>query len=336
MRAGAKDRQSEPDPGHFERFCNVVVPDLLTDVCHVSTELAAQIGEDILARAESYAMLEDTARNVLIAPFAEEVARYEPADSSLVLKGAVAVVVRSSLLEEAHAHGPVEAGGIQGITTLAAAPLSHFLAARRRNPVPVEHNLFTDLADAWPRAWACLGATAQAYGAGGGRWPYRVPVAPVPELPAAEVEAPAGTRDDAVILSGIDPRFDQEAVQRMREAAEPGDAVWLTASLSRISRHLGKLLQAVEYLLAHDVPILTANYLLRPHEVWVRRGELATVDHEDPLAAWRASRGLSGAHRAVAAEAVKRMEAKEKAAKGRTPQRPGDEKDSPKTRRNAG
>ena len=74
MRAGAKDRQGEPDPGHFERFCNVVVPDLLTDVCHVSTELAAQIGEDILARAESYAMLDDTARNVLIAPFAEEVA----------------------------------------------------------------------------------------------------------------------------------------------------------------------------------------------------------------------------------------------------------------------
>ena len=66
MRAGAKDRQGEPDPGHFERFCNVVVPGLLTDVCHVGTELAAQIGEDILARAESYAMLEDTARNVLI------------------------------------------------------------------------------------------------------------------------------------------------------------------------------------------------------------------------------------------------------------------------------
>jgi hypothetical protein len=56
VRAGAKDRQGEHDPGHFERFCNVVVPDLLTDVCHASTELAAQIGEDILARAGSYAM----------------------------------------------------------------------------------------------------------------------------------------------------------------------------------------------------------------------------------------------------------------------------------------
>ena len=328
MRAGAKDRQGEPDPGHFERFCNVVVPDLLTDVCHVSTELAAQIGQDILARAESYAMLDDTARDVLIAPFAEEIARYEPASSSLVLKGAVAVVVRSSLLEEAHAHGPVEAGGIHGITKMAAAPLSHFLAARRRNPVTVEHNLFADLADAWPRAWACLGAVAQAYGVGGGRWPYRAPAAPVPELPVAEVEAPtADPRADAVILSGIDPRFDQQMVQRMREASEPGDAVWLTASLSRISRHLGKLLQAMEYLLAHDVPILTANYLLRPHEVWVRRGELAIVDHEDLLAAWRASRGLSGAHRALAARVLERMEAEDKAAKDRAPHGPDDEKD---------
>jgi hypothetical protein len=100
----------------------------------------------------------------------------------------------------------------------------------------------------------------------------------------------------------------------MREAVEDDDdAVWLTASLSRISRNLGKLLRAMEYLLAHDVPILTANYLLRPHEVWVRRGELARVDHEDLLAAWRISRGLSGVHRATAAEVVKQLEAKEQA-----------------------
>jgi len=62
------------------------------------------------------------------------------------------------------------------------------------------------------------------------------------------------------------------------------------------------------------VPILTANYLLRPHEVWVRRGEPAPVSHKDPLAAWRISRGLSGAHRAMAAQAVKQLEAKEQPA----------------------
>ena len=283
MRAVAKDEPGEPDPQHFERFCHAIVLETLTDVCHVGTELATQVGDDILARGESYAALDDAARNVLISPFAEEVAGYDPAASPLELKGAVAVIVRSSLLEEAHTHGPVEAGGIRGITTVAAAPLSHFLAARRRYPVPVTGNQFTGLADAYPRAWACLGGVALAYGAGGGRWPYRAPAAPVPDLPAAEVEAPsASSREDAVVLSGIDTRFDQLLVEQMRERAEGGeDAVLLIASLSRISRHLGKLMRAMEYLLAHDVPILTANYLLRPREVWVRRGDLAPVDHRD-------------------------------------------------------
>jgi hypothetical protein len=313
MRARAGERQGEPDPGHFERFCRVIVPGVLTDACHVDQDLATRVGEDILVRAESYAALDDTARDVLISPFAEEVAGYEPADSPLELRGAVAVVVRSSLLEEAHSHGPVEAGGIESVTTMAAAPLSHFLAARGR--VTVTGNQFTDLAGACPRAWACLGAVAVAYSAGGGRWPYCVPAAPVPDLPVAEVEAPrADNGQNAVVLSGIDTRFDQLLVQRMREGAENGDTVWLTASLSRISRHLGKLLQAMEYLLAHDVPILTANYLLRPHEVWVRRGELAAIDHRDPLTAWRVSRGLSGAHRATVTDVVKQLEAKELAA----------------------
>ena len=311
-RTGAKDRQSQPDARHFEQFCREIIPGLLTEVCHADEQLAARVGKDILARAESYAALDDTARNVLIAPFAEEVAGYEPAGSSLDLKGAVSVVVRSSLLEEAHSHGPVEAGGIHGITTMAAAPLSHFLAARRLLPVTVKDNLFAGLAATYPRAWSCLGAVALAYGAGGGRWPYRVPAAPIPELPLAEVDAPeAEDRENAVVLSGIDTRFDQLFVQRMREAAEDGETVWLTASLSRISRNLDKLLRAMEYLLAHDTLILTANYLLRPHEVWVRRGELAPVDHGDLLPAWRVSRGLSGVHRAMVAEVMKQLEAKE-------------------------
>ena len=311
MRAGTR-RQGEPDPGHFERFCREIVPGILTNVCHVDKELAAQVGEDILARAESYAALDDAARDVLMSPFAEEVAGYEPADSPLELKGAVSVVVRSSLREETHSNGPVETGGIKGITKMAAAPLSHFLAARRRFPVTVKDNLFANLADTCPRAWSCLGAVALAYGAGGGRWPYRVPAAPVPELPVAEVDAPRAEHiENAVVLSGIDTRFDQLFVQRLREAVEDGNTVWLTASLSRISRNLGMLMRAMEYLLAHDMPILTANYLLRPHEVWVRRGELVPVDYKDMLAAWRVSRGLSGVHRARVAEVVKQLEAKE-------------------------
>ena len=110
----------------------------------------------------------------------------------------------------------------------------------------------------------------------------------------------------------------------MRERAEGGeDAVLLIASLSRISRHLGKLMRAMEYLLAQDVPILTANYLLRPREVWVRRGELAPVDHRDPLAALQDPRGLSGVHRAIAAKVVEQMEADAQVAGARTPHMTG-------------
>jgi hypothetical protein len=76
---------------------------------------------------------------------------------------------------------------------------------------------------------------------------------------------------------------------------------------------LPQLLQVVEYLVAHDVPILTASYLLRSHDAWVRRGELAPVSHEDPLAAWRVSRGLSGAHRATVAKVLAQLSAAEQA-----------------------
>jgi hypothetical protein len=314
VRTEASNRQGDPDPQHFEHYCRVIVPRILAEVCQLDAELARQVGEDILARAESFAALDDTAQDVLRTPFAEEVADYQPEDSSLALKGAVAVVVRSSMLEEAHSRGPVDGGGITGITTMAAAPLSHFLAARHLTPVPVERNVFAGLAGAWPRAWACLDAAALAYGAGGGRWPYRAPAAPVPRLPVAEVDAPKAVgRDDAIVLSGVDSRFERPLVDRMREVAETG-AVWAVASLSRISRHLDKLLQVLEYLLAHGIPILTANYLLRPQDAWVRRGELARVDHHDPLAAWRVSRGLSGVHRAVVAEVVKEKESNEQTA----------------------
>jgi len=74
--------------------------------------------------------------------------------------------------------------------------------------VTVKDNLFAGLADACPRAWSCLSAVSLAYGAGGGRWPYRVPAAPVPELPRAEVDAPrAEDRENAVVLSACVPQM---------------------------------------------------------------------------------------------------------------------------------
>lgn len=297
----------DPDPRHFEEFCCDVAPHMLEKACGVSGALSVKVGQDMAARAEAYAALSDRARDVLRSPFVEEVFGYKPAEASLVLKADVCVVVRSSLLEEAHSHGPVNAGGIEAITTAAAAPLSHFLAARRREPAPVNENMFARLEADWPRAWACLDAVARSYGSGGGRWPYHVSAAPVPKLPVAEVRAPASEDyDKTVVLSGIDPRFDEALVRDMCWVAEPGDSAWVGASLSRVSRHLGKIMQFMEYLLAHESSVLTANYLLRPGEVWVR-GRLVAVDRDDPVAAWRDLRGLSGVHRKVAVRAAKQL-----------------------------
>jgi len=109
------------------------------------------------------------------------------------------VIVRSSLLEEAHTHGPVEAGGI-GASLPWRRHAVALPAARRRYPVPVR----ATSSRAWrclPRAWACLEPWP-------GLWRRRRPVAvrasaaPVPTcpLPKSRPQRSRGT----VVLSGID------------------------------------------------------------------------------------------------------------------------------------
>ena len=124
-----------PDPSLMIKFCDEMLPGMLTDACDVPADLAERIGEDVLARAaEAFAMLPQHEQEVLVAPFVEEVFDHEPVDASLGLKAMVTVVVRNSLLEEAHHDGPLDSGQIAA-TRHAAGPLSHFLASRRREPV---------------------------------------------------------------------------------------------------------------------------------------------------------------------------------------------------------
>jgi hypothetical protein len=74
-------------------------------------------------------------------PFIEEVFDHEPPEATLEMKAAVTVVVRNSLLEEAHTNGPLETGGILAVTTAATAPLSHLLAGRAPRSRPGEGDL---------------------------------------------------------------------------------------------------------------------------------------------------------------------------------------------------
>lgn len=289
----------EPDPTVMPRFCHEVVPTMLTEASGVGTAQAAAIGEDVLARALSFAALSDPDRDVLMAPFVEEVFDHEPSESTLETRAAVAVVVRNSLLEEAHTNGPLNAGGIQAITTAATAPLSHLLAAGRRGLVnPLGENLFASLPDTYPRAWACLTALADIIGPGG-RNAYRPPDGATPTLPEPGelVDAPAATSDERVsVLSGIDDRFDRRLVEMLDAAAFHGVVLWISA-LSRISRNLDKLFRALEVLIAHNATVLTTNYMIRGNDVWVRRGAFVKPVSTDPAACLSVSTGLSGAHK---------------------------------------
>jgi hypothetical protein len=70
----------------------------------------------------------------------------------------------------------------------------------------------------------------------------------------------------------------------------------LVLSLSRRSRDTHKLFRIREMALTRDVTIVTANYMLRSEDVWVRRGGLVKPDSFAPAHSL-VTTGLSGAHR---------------------------------------
>ncbi len=81
--------------------------------------------------------------------------------------------------------------------------------------------------------------------------------------------------------------------------------VFATPSLSRISRNSDKLLRTLEFLLAHNVRVVTTNLMLADGEVWVRRGDLVKPIPARPFDGFRIMRGLSGAHRKLVTEWLK-------------------------------
>lgn len=297
-----------PDPEHLLRFCSEILPGMLTEACGVAPSDARLVAEDVLFRAEAASRLDSVSREILAAPFFEESFSHDPDDAPAWMKAITTLVIRNSRLEDVHVSGTVNAGGITAVTTYGLGPLSHFIAARKRHPgrggAPRD-DPFAGLADAFPRAWACLDALRTSLTSGGGRVGYRSPEAPIPDLPdAAEViEAkPADHLElpsDAftgVVFSGIDPRFDQTAFHSLQAAANEETMLGLS-SLSRISRNSHKLLRVLEFLLAHQAKIFTTNYLLTSKEVWVRRHELVKPDSEHPMTGFRNLSGLSGSHK---------------------------------------
>jgi hypothetical protein len=283
----------DPDPRHMARFCREILPEM--------------VAEDVLCRAEAAARLDRDSCEILAAPFFEESFSHEPDGASAWMKAITTLVIRNSQLEELHASGPVNAGGITAVTTSGLGPLSHLIAARRRHPLPAgsAEDPFAGLAAACPRAWSCLAALRTALVSGGGRVSYRPPQAPVPGLPEESevIDAPQAEHGElpsgaftAVVLSGVDPRFDQNALRLLR-AAQSEEMMIALSGLSRISRNSRKLLRVMEFLLACQATILTTNYLLTCKEVSIRRRELVRPDSVRPTDGLQNTSGLTGSHR---------------------------------------
>lgn len=298
------DPEIKPDPTLMAAFCHDELPALLRDGHGVEPALAAAVGEDVLARAGAFAALAPDAQNILTAPFLEEVFAYRPREALPHIKGAVAVVVRNSRLDElCGAGGPVSADGVKDITTKAANPLSHLIVSRQQAAArasddavlddavlneavldkaasdDADADVFSRLPAAYPRAWACFTALDGILAEGGPNR-YRLPDGPAPQPPASA---------DAAALA--------------QRAGSDATAPLFVPALSVLSRDQGELFQVVEYVLGRGGAVLTANYLLRPQDVWMRRRVVVRPDKENPAACLDDQRGLSGAHRAVAAQA---------------------------------
>ncbi len=292
-------------------FCRQELPQLLVNDCGLTSDRAAAIGQDILNRAEAFASYDEPTRDVLIAPFIEEAAWHDPRNAALELRAAVTVVVRNSLLEEAHVDRAVKAEHIRLITTAAAGPLSHLLASRRRTPLDAlpGPDPFRGLAQRYPRAWAALTALVEAIPAGG-RHAYRLPEAPLPELPAGDAlvdSKPSEENDQHLVLSAIEPRFDRYIVERLQLAVDGQPTTLFVPALSRLSRNSNNLCRIIEITLAYDSQILTTNTLIRPDDVWVRRGVPVRPDSYESLAGLKDIQGLSGSHRKLAETMLRQL-----------------------------
>lgn len=241
----------------------------------VGREQMTTIVDDVARRARDYA-----ARRALRVPFIDDVAGFLPREAPAAVKADVAVVVRNSLLENAHARGPVEDGDLTRITVLATGALNEWLY---ENSNKDEHappcGMFAAAAD-HSRAYPALRALAAA-AERGGRRSFRMPRPGVPDRPAG---APA-VRDTArvrVVRSGLDA-LDDDLLARLDAVADGSSPLGFCSSLSRYSRDTRLLCQVLDVVLAHGGSLLTTNFLIRPGEVFSRRPPFVAACSYDPV-----------------------------------------------------
>ena len=291
-----------PAPGRrtltWRAFLDEVLPKLFRR-CGVGPEQSAAVVTDIERRATDYAAGGRSSRRMLRVPFLDDVADFEPREAPLGVKADIAVVVRNSLLEDVHSHGPIDDPELLDITYTGTGAFNAWLNS---NANPNDHDppkgVFAATADC-VRASAGLQALALA-AENGGRRSFRTPKAPPPVTPWT---ADGGAVDDPVWADGRIERsalaaVDSHLVGMLDSVAEGSAGLLVTSSLSRYSRDSVLLAQIVEFLLAHKATILTTNLMLRPGEAFARRPPFVAADSQNTLVGINAER-LSGIHAKV-------------------------------------
>jgi hypothetical protein len=261
----------------WELYLAETLPSLLTEG-GVDADEASAIVADIEQRGNDYVRGGRASRRALRVPFFDDVAEFEPDEAPIGCKADVAVVVRNSLLEDAHARSLVSDAKLLEITYLATGAFNAWSSQhlnRDEDAAPV--GVFAPVGE-HPRAYAALQALALA-AENGGRQGYRMPDGPVPELPEPGAHEDSHGKIRRSALSALD----EILITNLNAVAAGEMEVVFTSSLSRFSRDSTLLATVVEFVLAHGGTFLTTNFLLRPGEAFCRRPPLIGADSHDPL-----------------------------------------------------
>ncbi|MDX6216305.1 MAG: hypothetical protein QOG99_1889, partial [Frankiales bacterium] len=178
------------------------LPSILAEVGLDDAETAA-IVSDVEQRGRDYISGGRASRRALRVPFFDDVAEFQPDEAPIGCKADVAVVVRNSLLEHAHARSLVSDAKLLEVTYLATGALNSWSSEhlnQDENAAPVGN--FASVAN-YPRAYAALQALALA-AQSGGRQAFHSPDGPVPELPAPGAHETSGGKVRRSALAELD------------------------------------------------------------------------------------------------------------------------------------
>lgn len=230
----------------------------------------------------------------------EEATHYQPAASGLEIRMLVNACLRNSLIEDIHA---------DTASTAALSPYPKAVNEAMIKTLTTEAILFFEKnwhkrpsltsAGAYNFSATCP-ITYQAICAAGklshGRRDYPpVATARSGQLPAATNNA--ASERGSVVESGFDPRISNRLHQTIQWCAA-NKAPFLTPSFKHISRNIDKVYRVLEQLLAHDVPVLSPNYVLTNGMVLKRRGLLPPIHNCNELKRLlHNSKGLTPEHR---------------------------------------